>query len=50
MNNTKQSSFSLLLPVYYSFIIMGFADIVGIATNYVKLDFPYSLSNSSSLK
>jgi MFS transporter, FHS family, L-fucose permease len=44
MNNSKQSSFSLLLPVYFSFIIMGFADIVGIATNYVKLDF--GLSNT----
>ncbi|MCX6267484.1 MAG: MFS transporter [Bacteroidetes bacterium] len=42
MNN--RSSFSKLLPVLFGFFIMGFVDVVGIATNYVKQDF--SLSDS----
>ena len=33
------NSFSKLLPVLFGFFIMGFVDVVGIATNYVKLDF-----------
>jgi MFS transporter, FHS family, L-fucose permease len=36
---SKNSSVSKLLPVLFGFFIMGFVDVVGIATNYVKLDF-----------
>ena len=28
-----------ILPVMFGFFIMGFVDIVGVATNYVKADF-----------
>lgn len=37
MKNTK--SLSLLIPVMFTFFTMGFVDLVGIATNYVKEDF-----------
>ena len=36
------SSFTKLLPVLFGFFIMGFVDVVGIATNYVKQDFSLS--------
>uniref|UniRef100_UPI0032176FF3 MFS transporter n=1 Tax=uncultured Draconibacterium sp. TaxID=1573823 RepID=UPI0032176FF3 len=32
----------LALPVFMSFIVMGFVDIVGVATGYVKYDFSLS--------
>ncbi len=35
----NENSFSKLLPVLFGFFIMGFVDVVGIATNYVKKDF-----------
>jgi MFS transporter, FHS family, L-fucose permease len=35
-------SLTKLLPVLFGFFIMGFVDVVGIATNYVKLDFSLS--------
>ncbi len=35
----QESSFSKALPVLFGFFIMGFVDVVGIATNYVKRDF-----------
>ena len=31
--------FSHTLPVFFGFFIMGFVDVVGIATNYIKNDF-----------
>ena len=37
MKNTK--TIALLIPVMITFFTMGFVDLVGIATNYVKLDF-----------
>ena len=37
MKNEK--SIQKLLPVLFGFFIMGFVDVVGIATNYVKKDF-----------
>ena len=45
MNNkqSKNSSF-VFLPIFLSFFVMGFVDIVGVSTNYVKRDF--SLSDS----
>lgn len=39
----KQKNITLLLvPVMLSFFVMGFVDLVGIATNYVKQDFGLS--------
>ncbi len=38
----NETSFSKLLPVLFGFFIMGFVDVVGIATNYVKQDFSLS--------
>ena len=35
----KETSMSKALPVLFGFFIMGFVDVVGIATNYVKKDF-----------
>ena len=36
---TKQTSWNKLLPAFFSFIVMGFVDIIGVATGYIKLDF-----------
>jgi fucose permease len=38
----NETSLSKLLPVLFGFFIMGFVDVVGIATNYVKQDFALS--------
>lgn len=38
MNNSK-IGMRKLLPVFLSFIVMGFVDIIGVATGYVKQDF-----------
>ena len=35
----KQTNLSKLMPVMLAFFCMGFVDMVGIATNYVKVDF-----------
>lgn len=35
----KNSSISKLMPVLFGFFIMGFVDVVGISTNYIKQDF-----------
>ena len=35
----QETSMSKALPVLFGFFIMGFVDVVGIATNYVKADF-----------
>ncbi|GHS91456.1 MFS transporter [Bacteroidia bacterium] len=40
----KQRSISKLLPVLFGFFVMGFCDVVGISSNYVKQDF--NLSNT----
>jgi len=39
---STEKSFSKALPVLFGFFIMGFVDVVGIATNYVKQDFALS--------
>lgn len=36
---TKKAQWSKLLPAFFAFIVMGFVDIIGVATGYVKLDF-----------
>ena len=38
MNNSK-FGLKKLLPVFMSFIVMGFIDIIGVATGYIKQDF-----------
>ncbi len=38
-----------LLPVFFGFFIMGFVDVVGIATEYVKVDFNLSEQMSGFL-
>jgi FHS family L-fucose permease-like MFS transporter len=38
----KNSSISKVMPVLFGFFIMGFVDVVGISTNYVKQDFKLS--------
>ncbi len=35
----KKNTLLMLLPVMLSFFVMGFVDLVGIATNYIKDDF-----------
>ena len=41
MENNKLN-YGKLLPVLFAFFAMGFVDLVGIATNYVKVDFNLS--------
>lgn len=38
----NETSYSTLLPVLFGFFIMGFVDVVGISTSYVKQDFQLS--------
>src|SRR6056297_81805 len=38
----KQTSLKILLPVFISFYVMGFVDLVGVATAYVRDDFQLS--------
>jgi fucose permease len=45
----KTSSFAILMPVLFGFFIMGFVDVVGISTNYVKKDFALSDSLANLL-
>ena len=45
----KETSLSGLLPVLFGFFIMGFVDVVGISTNYVKQDFALSDSLANLL-
>lgn len=40
MNNTQSKS--AIYPILFGFFVMGFVDVVGIATNYVKVDFALS--------
>lgn len=42
--NTTKKGWTPVIAVFFGFFIMGFVDVVGIATNYVKIDF--NLSNS----
>lgn len=39
---SKNVGLSKLLPVFLSFIVMGFIDIIGVATGYIKQDFKVS--------
>jgi fucose permease len=37
--NTKTVQLRKLLPVFFSFVVMGFVDIIGVATGYIKQAF-----------
>jgi MFS transporter, FHS family, L-fucose permease len=37
--NTKKVHLNKLLPVFFSFIVMGFVDIIGVSTGYIRQDF-----------
>src|SRR5690554_3456414 len=39
---TEKNLTNKILPVLFGFFIMGFVDVVGISTNYVKQDFALS--------
>jgi fucose permease len=36
---TQKAKWSKLLPIFLSFVVMGFVDIIGVATGYIKQDF-----------
>ncbi|MDR2920699.1 MAG: MFS transporter [Tannerella sp.] len=40
--NTFSGNKKVIFPILFGFFVMGFADVVGIATNYVKKDFMLS--------
>ena len=42
MTNNTTTSVAKVLPVLFSFFVMGFCDVVGISTTYVKIDFNLS--------
>ena len=46
MNN--ENKISKIIPVMLAFFTMGFVDLVGIATNYVKQDFNLSDTAANS--
>lgn len=39
---TKKTSIAVFIPVIFSFFVMGFVDLVGVSTGYVKNDFQLS--------
>lgn len=39
----------LLMPIFFGFFVMGFCDVVGIASSYVKLDFALSDTEANFL-
>lgn len=41
-DHQKNKPYLVLIPIFVNFFIMGFVDIVGVATNYVKKDFVLS--------
>ena len=47
----KKNSLSLILPVMFGFLAMGFIDMIGLVTNNVRADFNMSdgLVNTISL-
>jgi fucose permease len=45
----KETSISKIIPVLFGFFVMGFVDVVGISTNYVKQDFALSDSLANLL-
>ncbi len=41
-DHQNNKSYFVLIPIFINFFIMGFVDIVGVATNYIKKDFVLS--------
>ena len=46
---TKKNSLSVIIPAFASFYVMGFVDMVGMATSYVKEDFQLTESMAQLL-
>lgn len=46
---TKNSTFLAPIAAFFGFFIMGFVDVVGIATNYIKSDFHLSAGLAGTL-
>jgi fucose permease len=42
MMTTKKIGLEKLIPVFLTFVVMGFIDIIGVATGYIKQDFKVS--------
>ena len=42
MTKNTTTSVAKVLPILFSFFVMGFCDVVGISTTYVKIDFNLS--------
>ncbi|MDO5524210.1 MAG: MFS transporter [Bacteroidia bacterium] len=49
MNTSRKSNVLAPIAAFFGFFIMGFVDIVGIATNYVKNDFHLSAGAAGTL-
>lgn len=43
----KSNSLKILIPIFFSFFVMGMVDIVGLSTNYLKKDFALDELTSS---
>jgi len=46
---TKKTSLGIIIPTFAAFYVMGFVDLVGMATGYVKEDFQLSDSKAQLL-
>ena len=42
MESARKTSVTKVMPILFSFFVMGFCDVVGISTTYVKNDFNLS--------
>lgn len=42
VNMANKQNFRIIFPILFGFFVMGFVDVVGIATNYIKEDFALS--------
>ncbi|NCB98407.1 MAG: MFS transporter, partial [Bacteroidia bacterium] len=42
MSDSEKNSIGKILPVLFGFFVMGFCDVVGISTSYIKIDFNLS--------
>lgn len=48
-DNNAKSNWTAKTAVFFGFFIMGFVDVVGIATNYVKIDFDLSSTLANTI-
>ena len=49
MNDNVKSVWIPKIAVFFGFFIMGFVDVVGIATNYIKVDFELSSTLANTI-